>query len=294
VYAKDGRLVVAFRDMGKDSPTRTHFVAWVGRYEDIISGKDGEYKIKLLHSHKGSDCGYPGLELLPDGTIVATTYIKYRPGAEQNSVVSTRFTLAETDKAEKSTATTAERKTAGIVLDDDAAEYTGAWKMSDKLTPLVGALYRHDDRAKKSDAVAKFTPEIPADGKYEVRLLYVHASNRAQKAQITIRSADGEKVVTQNQREACWKMAFRVRLACLPSRRARRAAIEISNAGADGYVVVDGLQLVPEAEAIAERNTRADCRFSHEDERGSGAGENPAADAFEERREAAGRGWQVV
>jgi hypothetical protein len=87
--------------MGKDSPTRAHFVAWVGRYEDITSGKDGEYKIKLLHSHKGSDCGYPGLELLPDGTVVATTYIKYRPGAEQNSVVSTRFTLAETDKAEK-------------------------------------------------------------------------------------------------------------------------------------------------------------------------------------------------
>ena len=69
MYAKDGRLVVCFRDMGKDSPTRTHFVAWVGRYEDIVSGKDGEYKIKLLHSHKGSDCGYPGLEVLPDGTF---------------------------------------------------------------------------------------------------------------------------------------------------------------------------------------------------------------------------------
>jgi hypothetical protein len=82
VYLPDGRIVIAFRDMGKDSPTRAHFVAWVGRYEDIVSGKDGEYKIKLLHSHKGSDCGYPGLELLPDGTIVATTYIKYRAGPE--------------------------------------------------------------------------------------------------------------------------------------------------------------------------------------------------------------------
>lgn len=93
VYARDGRLVIAFRDMGRDSPTRTHFVAWVGRYEDIAAGRDGEYKIKLLHSHKGSDCGYPGLELLPDGTFVATTYVKYRPGPEQNSVVSTRFKL---------------------------------------------------------------------------------------------------------------------------------------------------------------------------------------------------------
>lgn len=261
VFLPDGGLVIAFRDMGKDSPTRAHFVAWVGRYEDIVSGKDGEYKIKLLHSHKGSDCGYPGLELLPNGTIVATTYIKYRPGAEQNSVVSTRFTLAETDKAEKSAATTAERKTAGIVLDDHAAEYTGAWKVGEKLTPLVGSSYRHDDRVKKSDAVAKFTPEIPADGKYEVRLLYVHSSNRASKATITIRCSDGEKVVTQNQREACLEDGIPRSLGVYTFAKGKTGTIEISNAGADGFVVVDGLQLVPEAEAIAERNTRADSGF---------------------------------
>jgi hypothetical protein len=99
IYLPDGRLVIAFRDMGNQSPTREHFVAWVGRYEDIVNGRDGAYKIKLLHSHKGSDCGYPGLELLPDGTIVAITYVKYRPGPAQNSVVSTRFKIAETDAA---------------------------------------------------------------------------------------------------------------------------------------------------------------------------------------------------
>ena len=100
-YAADGRLVVCFRDTGKDSPTRNHFVAWVGRYEDITGGRDGQYRIKLLHSNAGGDCGYPGLELLPDGTFVATTYIKYHPGPEKNSVVSTRFKLEETDKQVK-------------------------------------------------------------------------------------------------------------------------------------------------------------------------------------------------
>jgi hypothetical protein len=261
VYAPDGRLVVCFRDTGRDSPTKNHFVAWVGRYEDIVSGKDGEYKIKLLHSHKGSDCGYPGLELLPDGTFVATTYVKYRPGAEQNSVVSTRFTLAETDKAEKSTNVPVSHKAAGIVLDDDAAEYTGAWKVSDMLPSLVGASYRHDDRPKKSAVVAKFTPDIPADGKYEVRLLYVHASNRAPNATITIRSADGEKVVTQNQREACLGDGIPRSLGVFAFAKGKSGSIEVSNTGADGFVVVDGLQLVPEAEATAERNTRADAGF---------------------------------
>jgi hypothetical protein len=97
-YAPDGRLVVAFRDTGKESSTKNHFVAWVGTYNDIITGRDGEYRIKLLHSYKGGDCGYPGLERLPDNTFVATTYVKYRPGPEQNSVVSTRFKLADTDR----------------------------------------------------------------------------------------------------------------------------------------------------------------------------------------------------
>ncbi len=98
-YAADGRLVVVMRDTGPGSPTSTHFVAWIGRYEDILAGRDGAaYRVKLLHSYKGGDCGYPGLERLPDGTFVATTYIKYREGPEKNSVVSARFTLAETDR----------------------------------------------------------------------------------------------------------------------------------------------------------------------------------------------------
>lgn len=97
VRSPDGRIVVAFRDQAIHSPTRGHFVAWVGEYDDIAAGRPGQYRVKLLHSHAGWDCGYPGLEILPDDTIVATTYIKYRPGLEQNSVVSTRFTLAETD-----------------------------------------------------------------------------------------------------------------------------------------------------------------------------------------------------
>lgn len=98
-YAPDGRLVITFRDTGKQSPTENHFVAWVGHYEDIVNGRDGQYRVKLLHSHAGFDCGYSGLECLSDGTLVATTYLKYQPGANQHSVVSVRFNLAETDAA---------------------------------------------------------------------------------------------------------------------------------------------------------------------------------------------------
>lgn len=98
VYNQDGRLVIAFRDKALESPSLDHFVAWVGTYEDIRRGRPGQYRVKLLHSYAGWDCGYPGMELLPDGTIVATTYVKYKPGPEKHSVVSTRFMLNETDR----------------------------------------------------------------------------------------------------------------------------------------------------------------------------------------------------
>lgn len=99
VFTADGRMVVAFRDQAINSPTKGHFVAWVGTYDDIKNGKPGQYRVKLLHNHaeRVGDCGYPGVELLPDGTIVTTTYLKYAPGKEKHSVVSLRFDLKATD-----------------------------------------------------------------------------------------------------------------------------------------------------------------------------------------------------
>lgn len=99
VRTSDGRYVFAFRDQAPGSPTKGHFVAWVGRYEDIKKGEGGLCRIKLLHNHakRKGDCGYPGVELLADGTLVLTTYIKYRPDEKKHSVVSVRLNLAEVD-----------------------------------------------------------------------------------------------------------------------------------------------------------------------------------------------------
>lgn len=256
VYAPDGRLVVCFRDTGSKSPTKNHFVAWVGLYEDIIKGHDGEYKIKLLHSYKGGDCGYPGLELLPDGTLVATTYVKYRPGEEQNSVVSTRFVLAETDKMEKFSAAYLVGGAVPVVLDDSQATFTGGWDVSHKLPVLLGSAYHVADR--KAPASATFTPLVQGTGRYEVHLLYAAADNRARNVQITI----GAKTVALNQREPCLEDGIPRALGVFEFEKGASTAIKISNMDADGFVVVDGLQLVPEAEATAERNKRAHAGFS--------------------------------
>lgn len=104
VQAPDGRWVIAFRDRALGSSTYGQFVAWVGTYDDIRHARPGQFRIKLLH-HYGSprdgygwahtDTGYPGMEILPDGTIVATTYLKYWDDERRHSVVGTRFKLDE-------------------------------------------------------------------------------------------------------------------------------------------------------------------------------------------------------
>ena len=96
-YSPDGRLVMCFRDVAQGSPTQGDFVAWIGTYEDLVSGGEGQYRVRLLNSPVKGDLGYPGLELLPDGTLVATTYAVLNEG-EKQSVVSVHFSLGEIDR----------------------------------------------------------------------------------------------------------------------------------------------------------------------------------------------------
>lgn len=95
-YAPDGRLLLSFRDTTRVSATQGDWVAWVGRYEDIIAGRPGQYRVRLMDNTKTNDCAYPGLELLPDGTFVATTYGHWQAG-KQPYIVSVRFKIEELD-----------------------------------------------------------------------------------------------------------------------------------------------------------------------------------------------------
>ncbi|NNM25630.1 MAG: hypothetical protein HKO59_06525 [Phycisphaerales bacterium] len=95
-YAPDGRLLISFRDTTLESPTQGDWVAWVGRYEDIVEGRSGQCRIRLMDNHHRWDCAYPGVEVLPDGTFVLTTYGHWTKGAEPY-IVSVRLTLDEID-----------------------------------------------------------------------------------------------------------------------------------------------------------------------------------------------------
>ena len=95
-YTKDGRLVIVFRDTTRDSPIDGDWVVWIGRYHDIVDGAEGQYRVRLMDNKKDSDCCYPGVECLPDGTIVTTIYGHWIEN-ESPFIVSVRFKLEGID-----------------------------------------------------------------------------------------------------------------------------------------------------------------------------------------------------
>ena len=101
-YTPDGRLFVTFRDQAPSSPWRGDWVGWLGRYEDLRRGKRdpwaGGARVRLMDNRYRADTAYPGLELLPDGTFVTTTYGHFTPG-EEPWVAAVRFTTAQLDAA---------------------------------------------------------------------------------------------------------------------------------------------------------------------------------------------------
>ena len=105
-YAPDGRLAIAFRDMCHESPTKGDFVAWVGRYEDIVKRREGQYRLRLKDNKKGEDTTYPGVDVLRDGTFVITTYGHWAQ-AEAPYIISVRFKLSEIDALAKKPAVSA-------------------------------------------------------------------------------------------------------------------------------------------------------------------------------------------
>ncbi|MEZ6132919.1 MAG: sialidase family protein [Planctomycetaceae bacterium] len=99
-YLPDGRLFISFRSvLPRNVPKADHngdWLAWVGTYGDLVKGNEGQYVVRLKDNKKGADCAYPGVEVLPDGTIVTTTYGHWSAGQDPY-ILSIRLQLSELD-----------------------------------------------------------------------------------------------------------------------------------------------------------------------------------------------------
>lgn len=129
-YTPDGRLVISFRSIERGDKARDYaenrtdnsrgwisegLVAWVGTYEDLKNGTEGQYRIKLAHTYvegqkkpeyyANADTGYCGNVVLPDGTVMICSYGKFDPdkktenGKElRTSICAKRIRLEDLDK----------------------------------------------------------------------------------------------------------------------------------------------------------------------------------------------------
>jgi hypothetical protein len=137
------------------------------------------------------------------------------------------------------------RKLPGIVLDDTEARRQGFDHESSTVPPFVGTGYRHDGGQDRGRQWARYTPDLPKAGKYEVRMSYSPNRNRATNVPVTIAHAGGRTTVKVDQRKAPTLGRAFVSLGTYRFEKGKTGYVEISNQGVDGYVIIDAVQWLP-------------------------------------------------
>lgn len=130
----------------------------------------------------------------------------------------------------------------GILLDDRAAERVGEWQDGNLNGDFqIGDGYVHDANQNKgkSRLVWKLRPKKA--GTYEVIFHYVPNENRARNVPVTVKTGGNENTYLVDERDKSGARTLTT-IALGPD---SSETLEVSTSGTDGYVVADGVQLVP-------------------------------------------------
>jgi hypothetical protein len=131
----------------------------------------------------------------------------------------------------------------GIVVDETSATLVGKWQYSTHTPPYVGVGYLHDQKDDKGKKSVTFTPDLPRDGRYEVRLSHCYNIRRATNTPVTLHHADGETTVRINQQETPEHGKLFRSLGTFRFKAGRGGWVRISTDGTEGkYVIADAVQ----------------------------------------------------
>jgi cytochrome c553 len=134
----------------------------------------------------------------------------------------------------------------GIVVDDVDAKVVGPWKHSTYAKRFVGKGYLFDDATSKVDKTITFQPEFPKSGRYEVRLAYEQGTNRASKVAVRIFHTDGDDTIYVDQKKDPDIDGRFVSLGKFHFAKGNQWFVMLSTEGANGLVVADAVQFIPE------------------------------------------------
>ena len=129
------------------------------------------------------------------------------------------------------------------MVDNADAKLTGDWSQSSSIPGYIGTEYLHDGAEGKGTKSATFVAKVPA-GKIDVRLAYTANPNRATNVSVSIESSSKSVKVKLNQREAPKHAGFQS-VGTLQLSSEETVKVIVSNAEADGHVIVDAVQFVP-------------------------------------------------
>ncbi len=132
----------------------------------------------------------------------------------------------------------------GAVIDDRQAKLTGDWGTSTTLGKFVDVSYRHDANANKGEKTATFEAKLKP-GRYEVRIAYSAGSNRATNVPIAVHHQGEATKVVLNEKQPPQHDDLTTGVGTFAF--GESAKIVISNAGTNGYVIIDAVQFLPAA-----------------------------------------------
>jgi hypothetical protein len=132
----------------------------------------------------------------------------------------------------------------GVVVDDLDAVRKGFDRNSAAHPVYVGAGYHHDGNDGKGSQSARFVPDLPTAGRYQVFVAYPHNANRASNVPVVIKHADGETKVTIDQKKKPAVREIFHPVGTYRFEKGKAAYVEVTNVGTEGFVVIDAVQWV--------------------------------------------------
>lgn len=124
-------------------------------------------------------------------------------------------------------------------MDNVNATLTGTWTASTFTPGYYESNYIHDGNAGKGTKTARFRPNLPSTGSYQVFGRWIASADRASNGPFTITHASGSQTVAVNQKVngGAW-----VSLGTFSFNAGTAGNVLISNTGTASFVVADAVR----------------------------------------------------
>lgn len=133
----------------------------------------------------------------------------------------------------------------GIVLDNTKASLSDGWVRSTNFKPYIGTDYIHDEKKGDGNAVATFRFKAPKAGRYQLLMAYSAHETRGKNVPLTVSCGSSKTTFTVDQTKPLPQGKHFRPIDTVYLSGDAETTITITNAGTNGFVILDAIQLLP-------------------------------------------------